>query len=154
MREVGSGDFGQKSAFVVGNYLFRSSSSSFWSLKRYVGEFKGTRCLKKTFHIVLCEGGSRTYCGPSTFSPPMLKVWARSMKKTNKAKRIRFIHTSWTLSTTATETCYDCIHHSGQYLAECTGAKSHEGISGSIFSSRHQPSSLTPVLTGYNCHPM
>ena len=67
------------------------------------------------------------------------------MKKTNKAKRIRFIHNTCTLSrsTTATETCYDCIDHidSGQYLAECTGAKSHEGISGSVFSSRHQPSS-------------
>ena len=95
--------------------MFRLSSSSFlvFGPKRYVGEFKGTRCLKKNFHIVLCEGGGRTYCEPSTFSPPMLKRKSVSQinEKTNKAKRIRLIHTSCTLSTTATETCYDCIHH-------------------------------------------
>ena len=148
----------KNSAFVTGSICSDCRLPLFlvFGPKRYVGEFKGTRCLKKTFHIVLCEGGSRTYCEPSTFSPSMLKRKSVSQinEKTNKAKRIRFIHTSCTLSTTATETCYDCIHHSGQYLAECTGAKSHEGISGSIFSSRHQPSSLTPVRTGYNCRPM
>ena len=75
MREVGSGDFGQKSAFVTGIICSDCRLPLFlvFGPKRYVGEFKGTRCLKKTFHIVLCEGGSRTYCEPSTFSPSMLR---------------------------------------------------------------------------------
>ena len=73
MREVGSGDFGQKSAFVTGIICSDCRLPLFSSIKRYVGEFKGTWCLKKTFCIVLCEGGSRKYCEPSTLSPPMLK---------------------------------------------------------------------------------
>ena len=100
---------------------------------------------KENFSYLICEGGNRTYLQSFNFvASKMLKSNRVSQfnEKTNKAGWIRFIQIL-TLSTSATETCYDCIDHidSGQYLAECTGAKSHEGISGSVFSSRHQPSS-------------
>ena len=72
MREVETGELGQKSAFVTGNICSDCRLSFFWSSgqRDIVVYFKGMWSLKKTFHILYVRGETEHICNPLTLSPP------------------------------------------------------------------------------------
>ena len=74
-REGESFDLGQKSAFVTGNICSGCRLPLFWPLdpkdidmvhSKVVG-YKWHLEFKESFSYLLCEGGNKTYCEPSTF---------------------------------------------------------------------------------------